>query len=190
LAPVESFSRSSGVTKDVMYFAIWWRAWPPPRIVLPMSGRGLGLVGAGNLIRRRARRQVEAKRARLHKAGIPSVLIEPGPEVVDVMGMNFMNGTNLPAIVGAAFLDTGDQLRAPITRTLLAGLNHRTRAPSPPFGPPVPSCPSPQPTTSSLPDLSTAHGRHAHAIHSGTASLGPERRPDRGTPSPILGPPS
>jgi hypothetical protein len=85
----------------------------------------------GNLIRRRARRQVEAERACLRKAGIPSVLIEPGPDVVDVMGMDFMSGTNLRDIVAAAFLDTGDQLRAPITRTLLAGLNHRTRAPSP-----------------------------------------------------------
>jgi NTE family protein len=98
-------------------------------IVSPMSGRDLGLVGMGNVVRRRARRTVMAERDRLEKAGIPSVLIEPGPEAVAAMGADFMNGDNVEGIVQTAFLDTGVQLAAPITRTLLAGLNERARPP-------------------------------------------------------------
>ena len=96
-------------------------------IVSPMAGRDLGLLGPGNLIRRRARRQVERERDLLQRAGIPSVLVEPGPETVDVMGLDFMSHANLREIVRAAFFDTGEQLRAPIARRLLAGLNNRTR---------------------------------------------------------------
>jgi NTE family protein len=94
-------------------------------IVSPMSGRDLGLVGVGNLVRRRAHRQVEDERKRLSRAGIPTVLIEPGPDVVEAMGLDFMSDANLSDIVRTAFLDTGDLLRAPMTRTLLAGLNGR-----------------------------------------------------------------
>jgi NTE family protein len=100
-------------------------------IVSPMSGRDLGLLGAGNLVRRYARRQAESERERLRQAGIPSVLIEPGPEVVDVLGTDFMSDVNVCDIVRAAFLDTGKQIRAPVTRTLLAGLNNRARADRP-----------------------------------------------------------
>jgi NTE family protein len=96
-------------------------------IVSPMSGRHLGLLGPGNLIRRRARRQVEVERDRLYRAGIPSVLVEPGPDVVDVLGIDFMSHASLRDIVRAAFFDTGEQLQAPIARTLLAGLNNPTR---------------------------------------------------------------
>jgi NTE family protein len=92
-------------------------------IVSPMSGRDLGRTGVGNLIRQRARRQVEAERSRLERAGIPSVLIEPGPDVVSASGTDFMSAARVVDIVQAAFLDTGDQLRAPFTRTMLAGLN-------------------------------------------------------------------
>lgn len=95
-------------------------------IVSPMSGRDLGLFGVGNLMRQRTHRQVEHERERLHRAGIPSVLIEPGPDVVHEFGIDVMSDANLRDIVRAAFLDTGDQLRAPITRTLLYGLNNRT----------------------------------------------------------------
>jgi NTE family protein len=95
-------------------------------VISPMSGRDLGLLGVGSLIRQRARRQVEHERERLRRAGIPSVLIEPGPDVVRELGIDFMSDANLRHIVRAAFLDAGDQLRAPITRTLLYGLNDRT----------------------------------------------------------------
>ena len=40
-------------------------------IVSPMSGRDLGLLGPGNLIRRRARRQVERERDLLQRGGYP-----------------------------------------------------------------------------------------------------------------------
>jgi NTE family protein len=51
------------------------------------------------------------------RAGIPSVLAEPGPDAVDVLGIDFMSHANLRDIVRAAFFDTGEQLRAPIART-------------------------------------------------------------------------
>lgn len=98
-------------------------------IVSPMSGRDLGLVGLGNVVRRRARRTVEDERRRLDRAGIPSVLIEPGAEVIAALGADFMSNANAHAIVTAAFLDTGQQLWAPVTRTLLAGLDERHRPP-------------------------------------------------------------
>jgi hypothetical protein len=77
---------------------------------------------------------VYAERHRLHRAGIPSVLVEPGPDAVDVLGIAFMSHANLRDSVRAAFFDTGEQLRAPFARTLLAGLNNRTR----------PACPRPR----------------------------------------------
>ena len=80
---------------------------------------------------------MEHERERLRRAGIPSVLIEPGPDVVHELGIDFMSDANLRDIVRAAFLDTGDQLRAPITRTLLCGLNVRT----PPRVPPAAAAP-------------------------------------------------
>ena len=62
------------------------------------------------------------------------MLVEPGPETVDVPGLDFMSHANLGDIVRAALFDTGEQLRAPIVRTLLAGLNNPTR----------PACPRPR----------------------------------------------
>lgn len=103
-------------------------------IVSPMSGRELGYMGVGNVVRRRARRTVTAERERLQQAGIPSVLLEPGPEVIAALGSDYMSSTNVTDIVRTAFLDTGEQLQAPITRTLLAGLNGRIRSSPPPPG--------------------------------------------------------
>ncbi|HLM63425.1 MAG TPA: patatin-like phospholipase family protein [Acidimicrobiales bacterium] len=95
-------------------------------VISPMSGRELGL-GAGDAIRRRARRQLRHECERLRQAGIPSVVIEPGAEVTAVLGSDFMSNARLQEIVRAAFIDAGEQLRAPITRTLLAGLYGRPR---------------------------------------------------------------
>jgi NTE family protein len=94
-------------------------------VVSPMSGRELGRVGLGNLIRRRARTSTQAERGHLWRAGIPSVLVEPGPEVVDVCGLDFMDDAHLPDIVRAAFLDTGDVLRTPRIRARLAEIDGR-----------------------------------------------------------------
>jgi NTE family protein len=91
-------------------------------IVSPMSGRDLGLLSPGDLVRRRARRLVEGERERLHRAGIPSVLIEPSHEVVEVLGMDFMSDANLVDIVQTAFIDTGDQIREVLGSTPLSQL--------------------------------------------------------------------
>ncbi len=101
-------------------------------VVSPMSGRDLRPLGVGPLVRRHAGGKLEAERARLHAAGIPSVAIEPGAEVIEALGADFMSGARVNDIVGAAFLDTGAQLRAPFNRTLLAGLNARSRDGEPP----------------------------------------------------------
>ena len=92
-----------------------------------MSGRDLGRLGAGNVVRRHARAKLDGERKRLHAAGIPTVVIQPGPEVIEVLGSDFMSDARADEIVSAAFLDTGEQLRAPMVRTLLAGLMDRTR---------------------------------------------------------------
>ncbi len=97
-------------------------------IVSPMSGRELGLVGVGNVVRRRSRRTAQDERRVLAKAGIPSVLIEPGPEVIAALGADFMSNANTDAIVLSAFLDTGEQLWAPENAALLAGLDTRRRS--------------------------------------------------------------
>jgi len=96
-------------------------------IVSPMSGRDLGRLGAGNVVRRHARAKLDGERKRLHAAGIPTVVIQPGPEVIEILGSDFMSDARADEIVSAAFLDTGEQLRAPMVRTLLAGLMDRTR---------------------------------------------------------------
>ncbi len=96
-------------------------------VVSPMSGRQLGRLGVASLVRRHARAKAQTERKRLQAAGIPSVLIEPGPEVIDALGYDFMSDARVTDIVGAAFLDTGEQLRAPVVRTLMAGLVDRTR---------------------------------------------------------------
>lgn len=90
-------------------------------IVSPMSGHGLGL-GATALIRRHARAKLDGERKRLLAAGIPSLVIEPGPDVIEVLGSDFMSDARADAIVSAAFADTVEQLRAPVARALLAGL--------------------------------------------------------------------
>ena len=96
-------------------------------VVSPMSGRDLGRLGTRNLVRRHAGAKLDGERKRLEAAGVPTVVIQPGPEVVDALGDDFMSDATATDIVAAAFIDTGDQLRAPVTRTLLAGLVDRTR---------------------------------------------------------------
>src|SRR5918997_3035715 len=91
-------------------------------IVSPMSGRELRGLGAGTLVRRHARGKLEGERRRLRAAGIPSVVIEPGPAVIEALGVDFMSGARNDDIVAAARADTVEQLRVPLTRTLMAGL--------------------------------------------------------------------
>ena len=96
-------------------------------IVSPMSGRDLGRFGASNAVRRHARGKLAGERRRLDAAGIPSVVIEPGPEVVEAIGVDFMSHARTADIVAAAMKDTAEQAQAPVVRTLLAGLVDETR---------------------------------------------------------------
>jgi NTE family protein len=105
-------------------------------VISPMSGRHLGRFGIRHLVRRHAKARLDAERRRLHAAGIPTVAIEPGPEVVAELGTDFMSDAGAADIVAAAFLDTGAQLRAPMTRTLVAGLVDHARRDSEPTDPP------------------------------------------------------
>ena len=104
-------------------------------IVSPMSGRDLGGLGVGNMVRRHARGKLEGERKRLRAAGIPSVVIEPGPAVIAALGTDFMSDVHAEAIVEAAVVDTEAQLRAPLVRTLVAGLIDTARRDAPPPGP-------------------------------------------------------
>ena len=97
-------------------------------ILSPMSGRGLGGLNVGSLVRRHARGKVEAERARLHAAGTATLLIEPGPEVIEALGRDFMSDARVADIVRTAYVDTGDQLRQPAAQDLLADLIEQSRA--------------------------------------------------------------
>ena len=99
-------------------------------IISPMSGRDLGRLGASNVVRRHARAKLDGERRRLLAAGMPSVVIEPGPEVVDVIGPDFMSDANAADIAAAAMHDTALQLREPVVRKLLSGLGDRSRGQS------------------------------------------------------------
>ena len=96
-------------------------------VVSPMSGRQLSRFGARSLVRRHARARLDGERKRLEAAGIPVVVIEPGPEVIAALGTDFMSDAGAKDIVAATFLDTGDQLRTPRAQDLLGGLVDRSR---------------------------------------------------------------
>jgi hypothetical protein len=42
------------------------------------------------------------------------VLLEPGPEVTAISGLDLMNEDKASELVSAAFLDTGQQLQSPL----------------------------------------------------------------------------
>ena len=91
-------------------------------VVSPMSGRDLGRLGVRNLVRRHARARLDGERKRLAAAGIPTVVIQPGPEVIDALGHDFMSDAGAPPTSwSAAFLDTGEQLRDPTNPACSAG---------------------------------------------------------------------
>jgi NTE family protein len=96
-------------------------------IVSPMTGRSPH-PGIDSWIRRYARGKLGPERREIERRGTPTVVLEPGPDVTRLLSGDFMDTTRLRRIVSAAFLDTGAQLVAPHTRTLLAGLR-RASAP-------------------------------------------------------------
>jgi hypothetical protein len=87
-----------------------------------MSTRDPAALGAAAWARRYAsaklRREVDA----LQRLQIPVVVLEPGRELTDLMGFDFMNHDKTKQIVGASILDAGEQLRQPLVRTLVEGL--------------------------------------------------------------------
>jgi NTE family protein len=94
-------------------------------LLSPMSGRGLGRLGLEAAIRRHARRKAVRELAVLRSRGIRTLLLEPGPEVLWLAGMDFMSEEHVREIVGAAFLDAGEQLRTSEARKVLADLARR-----------------------------------------------------------------
>jgi hypothetical protein len=60
------------------------------------------------------------ERRALDRAGIPSIVIEPGPAVVAEMGLDLMSDARVREITREAFLDTGRQLVGAGPRSLLA----------------------------------------------------------------------
>jgi NTE family protein len=105
-------------------------------VVSPMSGRGLGrLGGPATMVRRHARARLDGERRRLQAAGIPTVVLEPGPAVIDVLGPDFMSDARTGDIVAATAADTAEHLRSPVVEALVAGLTAAARRDGPPPGP-------------------------------------------------------
>jgi NTE family protein len=95
-------------------------------VVSPMSGHDLGSLGRldrEGMVRRYAKGKLDAEVERLHKAGIPVVTIEPGPDVVTAAGIDFMSDERGEEIAEATAVDTAEQVGRPFVRTLLAGLS-------------------------------------------------------------------
>ncbi len=79
-------------------------------IVSAMSSSG-GRPPAGQLaLRRYADRKVRAEQGRLAAAGVPSVVLAPGPDVTRPFGAGLMAQDRLRELTCAAFFDTGRQL--------------------------------------------------------------------------------
>lgn len=118
-------------------------------IVSPMSGRELNRFDPYTWVRRYAKAKVDAEVASLLLRRIPAVVIEPGPGLAPVLGSDFMSDARTNEIVVGSFLDAGEQLGERITRTLLAGLDHRHRGSSgrPPLRADPPSPVSPPAAT-------------------------------------------
>jgi hypothetical protein len=95
----------------------------------PMSGEGLGRLGPEAWMRRFSARRLDQEIINLRKTEIPTVVLQPGAEGRDAMGINLMDHRRMRAVVGSSFLDVGAQLQARRTRALVAGLS-ATAAPS------------------------------------------------------------
>jgi len=94
-------------------------------IVSPMTGTARR-PSVSQVIRRLCRRTLDAELRVLRKQGIPTVVIEPGEEVLRHMSFDFMSEELTTEIVQSAFFDTGAQIRASAT---LAALSNRRERP-------------------------------------------------------------
>lgn len=88
-------------------------------IVAPTAGAA-SHAGVQGWVRGHARRALAHERRVLDRAGIPSIVIEPGPAVVAEMGLDLMSDARVREITREAFLDTGRQLVGAGPRSLLA----------------------------------------------------------------------
>jgi NTE family protein len=99
-------------------------------VVAPMAGGWPGASGLEGWARQHARQKLAVERRALDRAGIPSVVLQPGPDVARRMGMALLDDDRAPDIAREAFLDAGDQLRADGVADLLAGLAARRAHPA------------------------------------------------------------
>ncbi len=93
----------------------------------PMSGRALGRWGFDSWMRRFGASKLSTELGALRRAELPVIVLEPGPSVRSVMGTAFMDEQRMRGVVGAAFLDAGEELRRSRHRALAAGLARRPR---------------------------------------------------------------
>jgi len=69
-----------------------------------------------------SRARVMRERRLLVADGIPTLVVDPGPEVIASVGTDFMSDARVREIVAVAVDDTRRQLRMPLARSLLAPL--------------------------------------------------------------------
>jgi NTE family protein len=88
-------------------------------VVSPMTGNGRR-PSLSQFVRALCRRSLDQEVRRLERHGIPTVVVEPGPDVLAHMSMDFMSDAASVDIVQNAFLDTGAQIRrSPRLQSLL-----------------------------------------------------------------------
>jgi NTE family protein len=78
------------------------------------------------VMRDRCQRDLRRELAMLRARGIPTVVLEPGAEVLTHVTRDLMNEEHVQEIVAAAFLETGQQMREPERAVALEGLAART----------------------------------------------------------------
>jgi NTE family protein len=76
------------------------------------------------VVRDRARWQLRRELRVLERLGIATVVLEPGAEVLAHITSDFMSEEHVRDIVGAAFLETGQQLREPGRAEALSGIRN------------------------------------------------------------------
>ena len=87
-------------------------------VVSPMTGSA-PWPSISHLARRLCRKTLDAELRSLRRHGIPTVVVEPGPDVTRYMSMDFMSEQASTEIVRSAFFDTGAQItNNPLLRAL------------------------------------------------------------------------
>ena len=77
-------------------------------VISPMTG--IGHPSMSQVVRAFCRRTLRRELRALNEAGIPTVVVEPGPQVLRYMTLNFMSEARSTEIVRGALLDTGSQI--------------------------------------------------------------------------------